>query len=400
MNTLPTLADIEAARARLASHLPVTPVTKALTISDELKRTVYLKWDNKLRTGAFKERGALNYLLCLDATTRARGVCAASAGNHALGLSYHASRLGVPCHIVMPANAPLVKVESCKKLGAFVTLKGSLVEAMEHAQELAKLNNLTYIPPFDHPYVVHGQGVAGLELMDQLDDFDSVIIPVGGGGYAAGISTAIKAKRPDVYILGVCSEWAAEFRRNPGAHNRPYSPMTIADGIAVKSIGKVTGPILDAHVDQIVSVSEASIADAIITLLEQEHVVVEGAGAAGFAALANGLLPPKYIKPVVMICGSNIDMNLLSRLIEQDMAERGRLLKVSIALPDRPGALHLISGIIADKGANVLQVFHDRFYARLPGHVDITVVMEVRDRAHASEIIAGLIAEGLPTTQL
>jgi threonine dehydratase len=400
MNTLPTLADIEAARARIAPHLPVTPVTKALTISDELKRTVHLKWDNKLRTGAFKERGALNYLLCLDSTTRARGVCTASAGNHALGLSYHASKLGVPCHIVMPASAPLVKVESCKKLGAFITLKGSLVEAMEYAQELAKLNNLTYIPPFDHPYVVHGQGVAGLELMDQLDDFDSVIIPVGGGGYAAGISTAIKAKRPDVYILGVCSEWAAEFRRNPAAHNRPYSPMTIADGIAVKSIGKVTGPILDAHVDQLVSVSEASIADAIITLLEQEHVVVEGAGAAGFAALAEGLLPPKYVKPVVMICGSNIDMNLLSRLIEQDMAERGRLLKVSIALPDRPGALHLISGIIADKGANVLQVFHDRFYARLPGHVDITVVMEVRDRAHASEIIAALIAEGLPTTQL
>jgi threonine dehydratase len=400
MDTLPTLADIEAARARIAPYLSVTPVTKALAISEELKRTVYLKWDNKLRTGAFKERGALNHLLCLDAATRSKGVCTASAGNHALGLSYHASKLGVPCHIVMPSSAPLVKVESCKKLGAFISLKGSLVEAMEYAQELAKLNGLTYIPPFDHPFVVHGQGVAGLELMEQLDDFDSVIIPVGGGGYAAGISTAIKAKRPDVFILGVCSEWATEFRRDPSLHSRPFSPMTIADGIAVKSIGKVTGPILDAHVDQLVSVSEAAIARAIISLLEQEHVVVEGAGAAGFAALAEGLLPPKYTKPVVMICGSNIDMNLLSRLIEQDMAERGRVLKVSIALPDRPGALRLISSIIADKGANVLQVFHDRFYARLPGHVDITVVMEVRDRTHALEIIAALIAEGLPTIQL
>jgi threonine dehydratase len=397
MDVLPALKDIEAARSRISSHLPITPVTKALTLSEEFKKTVYIKWDNKLRTGAFKERGALNYLLNLDAATLARGVCAASAGNHALGLSFHASRLGAPCHIVMPANAPLVKMERCKAFGAFITLQNSLSEALTYAQEMAAQNNLTYIPPFDHKYIIHGQGVAGLELLEQLDDFDSVIIPIGGGGYAAGVATAIKAKRPDVFILGVCSEWAMEMRRDPDAHKRGFVPTTIADGIAVKTIGKVTGPVLDAYVDQIVSVPESAIAKAIIMLLEHEHAVVEGAGAASVAALIQGHLPPKYTKPALFICGSNIDTNLLSRLIEHNMAETGRLLKIGVSLPDRPGMLHTVAGIIAAQGANVLQVLHDRFYARLPGHVDITVVMEVRDRAHGLEIVTELGRAGLPT---
>jgi threonine dehydratase len=400
MLNLPTLADIEAARARISSHLPVTPVTKALTLSEEFKKTIYIKWDNQLRTGAFKERGALNYLLNLDAATLSRGVCAASAGNHALGLSFHASRLGAPCHIVMPVNAPLVKMERCKKFGASITLAPTLTDALERAQEMAVKDNLTYVPPFDHKWVVHGQGVAGLELMDQLDDFDSVIIPVGGGGYAAGVATAIKAKRPDVFILGVCSEWAMQMRRDPDAHKRGYVPTTIADGIAVKTIGKVTEPILNAYVDQIVSVPESSIARAIIMLLECEHAVVEGAGAAGIAALLEGHLPPKYSKPAVFICGSNIDTNLLSRLIEHNMAETGRLLKVSTSLPDKPGMLNTVSGIIASQGANILQVLHDRFYARLPGYVDITLVMEVRDRAHGVSIVSELTKAGLPTQVL
>lgn len=400
MTYLPTLAEFEAAQARLAPHIPVTPVTKGLTLSEQFQRSVFLKWDNKLPTGAFKERGALNYLLSLDPATRARGVCTASAGNHALGLSFHARKLGVPCHLVMPANAPLVKVESCRKLGAHITLKGSLLESMEYAKQRAQQDGLTYIPPFDHPFVVQGQGVAGLELLGQLTDFDSVVVPIGGGGYAAGISAAIKAQRPEVYILGVCSEWSAEYRRDPSSHSRNFVPMTIADGIAVKTIGAVTGPILDTYVDAIVPVSERAIAKGIVTLLEHEHVVVEGAAAAVVAALNEGLLPARCVRPVLYISGSNIDTNLLSRLIEQDMAERGRLLRVSIALPDRPGALHLISGIIAAKGANILQVLHDRFYAQLPGHVDITVVMEVRDRAHASEIVSELESAGLPTQQI
>jgi threonine dehydratase len=397
MTALPTLRDIEDARARISSHLPVTPVTRALTLSEEFKKTLYIKWDNRLRTGSFKERGALNFLLNLDATTLARGVCAASAGNHALGLSFHASRLGAPCHIVMPANAPLVKMERCKSFGAFITQQSSLSEALTAAQEMAVQNNLTLVPPFDHRHIIHGQGVAGLELLEQLDDFDSVIIPVGGGGYAAGVATAIKSKRPDVFILGVCSEWAVEMRRNPDLHKGGFVPTTIADGIAVKTIGKVTGPVLDSYVDKLVSVSESAIAKAIIMLLEHEHTVVEGAGAASIAALIQGHLPSKYIKPALFVCGSNIDTNLLSRLIEHNMAETGRLLKIGVSLPDRPGMLHTVAGIIAARGANVLQVLHDRFYARLPGYVDITVVMEVRDRAHGLEIITELGRAGLPT---
>ena len=400
MSQLPKLSDIEAARTRLAPHLPVTPVTEALSLSEELKRTLYLKWDNKLRTGSFKERGALNFLLSLEAKVLARGVCTASAGNHALGLSFHAQRLGAPCFIVMPANAPIVKIQSCRSFGAQIVFKPSFQEALEYAQELAREQGYTYVPPFDHEWIVHGQGVAGLELLDQVPDFDSVVIPVGGGGYAAGVATAIKAKRPDVFILGVCSEWALEARHNPVAHHGKIVPMTIADGIAVKSIGKVTGPILDKRVDQILPASEWSIARAIIMLLEHEHVVVEGAGAAGLAGIISGHLPVQCKKTVVFVCGSNIDTNLLSRLIEHDMAEKGRLLRVTIALPDRPGMLHTISGIIAHEGANILQVTHDRSYAKLPGYVEITVLMEVRDRGHGEATIAALMKAGLPTVEV
>jgi threonine dehydratase len=400
MSSLPKLSDIEAARARIAPYLPVTPATQALSLSDEFKRTIYLKWDNKLRTGSFKERGALNFLLSLDAPTLARGVCTASAGNHALGLSFHAQRLSTPCHIVMPASAPLVKIQSCRAFGAEVTFKPTFAEALEYAQVLASERGLTYVPPFDHEWIVHGQGVAGLEALEQIPDFDSVIIPVGGGGYASGVATAIKAKRPDVFILGVCSEWAAEFRRNPASHQGPVVPMTIADGIAVKTIGKVTAPILDKRVDQIVPVSEWAIARAIILLLEHEHVVVEGAGAAGLAGLISGHLPEQCKKPLIFICGSNIDTNLLSRLIEHDMAEKGRLLRATITLPDRPGMLHTITGIIAGEGANILQVTHDRSYAKIPGYVEITVLMEVRDRDHADSVISSLTRAGLPTVEV
>jgi threonine dehydratase len=401
MTTLPTLTEIAAARERLAPHLPVTPVSHALSLSETLLKEIYIKWDNKLRTGSFKERGALNFLLSLDPAVRARGVCTASAGNHALGVSYHAQRLGIPCDIIVPHNAPLVKVERCKKYGARISYQASLAEAMEHAQTMAREQNLTYVPPFDHINIVHGHGVAALELMEQIPDFDSIIIPIGGGGYAAGIASTIKAKRPDVFVMGVISEWAERIRQNPELYKKAsFAPMTIADGIAVKQIGKVTGPILDQCVDKIVAASESSIAHAIIALLEQERAVVEGAGAAGVAALMDGHLPDRCKKPVVFVCGSNIDMNLLSRLIEQDMGERGRLLRVNISLPDKPGMLHQISGIIAAQGANVLQVLHDRFYARLPGYVDMTVVMEVRDRAHGKQVIQHLNDAGLPTQQV
>jgi threonine dehydratase len=400
MTTPPTISQAEAARERLSAHLPITPTSHALSISETLGKQITIKWDNKLRTGSFKERGALNFLLSLDPKVRARGVCTASAGNHALGVSYHSQRLGIPCEIVVPVNAPLVKIERCKKYGATITYQNSLSEAMVYAQDLAQKTDITYVPPFDHMDVIVGHTVAGLELMDQVEDFDSIVIPIGGGGYAAGVAAAIKAKRPEVFVLGVISEWAQKFRENPEAYKTGFAPMTIADGIAVKQIGKITGPILDACVDKIVAVPETAIAHSIIMLLEHERAVVEGAGAAALAGVIEGHLPDRCAKPAVFVCGSNIDMNLLSRLIEQDMGERGRLLKINISLPDRPGMLHQISGILASQGANVLQVAHDRFYARLPGYVDVTVMMEVRDRAHGVQVIKHLNDAGLPTQQL
>jgi threonine dehydratase len=397
MNKAPSLADIEAARARLAPFLPVTPLSEAVGLSEEFKRTIVCKWDNKFRTGSFKERGALHFLLSMSPADLAKGVCAASAGNHALALSFHAERLKAPCHLVMPISAPLVKVESCKRLGAFITQLPTFYECLEYAQSLAKKEGFAYVPPFDHELIVMAQGVAGLEVLDQCSDFDSIIIPVGGGGYAAGVATAIKAKRPDVYIVGVCSQWAMKMRSEGAPSKSTFIPMTIADGIAVKTLGVVTAPILDSKVDKLVAVSEESIARAIVMLLEQEHVVIEGAGAAGIAALVEGHLPEKYKKPVVFLCGSNIDANMLGRLIEHDMAERGRLLRIRVALPDKPGILYQITGAIAAHGANVLQVNHDRSYAKVPGHVDITIVMEVRGHDNAKLVVDELIQHGIPT---
>jgi threonine dehydratase len=397
MGTSPTLAEIEAAKERLAPHLPVTPVSHAVSISEILGKHITIKWDNKLRTGSFKERGALNFLLCLDPAIRERGVCTASAGNHALGVSYHCQRLGIPCEIIVPVNAPLVKIERCKKFGAKISYQNSLAEAMVYAQNLARETNITYVPPFNHEHIVQGHGVGALELLQQVSDFDSIVIPIGGGGYAAGVAATLKQKRPDIFVLGVMSEWAQRIRQNPDAYKPGFAPMTIADGIAVKQIGKVTGPIIDKYVDKIVAAPETSIAHAIMMLLEHERAVVEGAGAAALAGVMDGHLPDRCKRPVVFVCGSNIDMNLLSRLIEQDMGERGRLLRVNISAPDRPGMLHQISGIIAEQGANVLQVAHDRFYARLPGYVDMTFVMEVRDRAHGAQIVKFLNDAGLPT---
>ena len=397
MVTSPTLAEIEAAKERLSPHLPVTPVSHAVSISEALGKHITIKWDNKLRTGSFKERGALNFLLSLDPSLRERGVCTASAGNHALGVSYHCQRLGIPCEIVVPVNAPLVKIERCKKFGATISYQNSLSEAMVYAQNLARETNITYVPPFDHEHVVQGHGVGALELLQQVSDFDSIVIPIGGGGYAAGVAATIKQKRPDIFVLGVISEWAQRIRQNPDAYKPGFAPMTIADGIAVKQIGKVTGPIIEKYVDKIVAAPETSIAHAIMMLLEHERTVVEGAGAAALAGVIDGHLPDRCKRPVVLVCGSNIDMNLLSRLIEQDMGERGRLLRVNISAPDRPGMLHQISGVIAEQGANVLQVAHDRFYARLPGYVDMTFVMEVRDRAHGAQIVKFLNDAGLPT---
>lgn len=392
-----SIADIVAAQARIRSRLPASPLTHSPQFSELLGHDIFFKWDNKLKTGSFKERGALNVLCSLEESAKQRGVCAASLGNHALALSYHAASLKVPCVIVMPSSAPLVKVQRTRDTGAEVVLFGTTFdEAYQHAQKLAIERGLFFVPAFDHPLVIAGQGTAGLEILDQLEEFDSVVIPVGGGGLASGIASAIKARKPQVHIVGVRSQWVLEAKSIRQDSPQPLlPPTTIADGIAVKVPGKITAPLLDKVIDQMIVVSEAEIANAVLRMLEFERMVVEGAGAAGIAALIKKCLPSHCKRTVVEISGSNIDMNVLSRLIERDMGEKNRLLRIDVAVPDRPGSLHTITGILARTGANVLQVSHDRSFSHVPGNVDITFLLEVRDQEHKDSIIKNLTDLGI-----
>jgi len=382
-------ADLLDAQHRLKDVLPKTPLTHSLTVSTLAGRDVFFKWENKFLTGSFKERGAVNFLYSLNKSEREQGVCAASAGNHALALSHHAAILGLPCSIVMPINAPLVKVQACQNTGVEVIQHGnSFDEAYQHALALADKKNRIFVSAFDHKKIIAGQGTAGLEVLEQCPDLDSIIVPVGGGGIVSGIATAIKHQKPDVFVLGVQSEWIVEKRKDTsGFDPLSNSSMSLADGIAVKTIGKLTAPIIEARVDKLVTISEQAIAKSIIQFLEFERVVVEGAGAAGLGALLSNHLPENCNKTVVMVCGSNIDMNVLSRLIERDMGERGRLLRATVSVPDRPGSLHLVTGILSKGGANVLQVRHDRSFSDTPNKVDISILVEVRNPTHKEEIL-------------
>lgn len=389
--TAVTIEDVVAAHDRIRKVLPVTPLTHSTALSERAGIEVHLKWENKLKTGSFKERGAVNALSLLPEKQRARGVCAASLGNHALALSYHAARFKIPCVIVMPLNAPLVKVQATKNTGADVVLHGqSFNEAYEYALTLSLERSLRFISAFDDAAVIAGQGTCALELLEQSSDFDSIIVPVGGGGLISGIALALKSRRPDIHILGVRSDWVTKAHTDTTKPAPLLPAVSIADGIAVKRPGQLTGPIIKNYVDKVVSLSEPQIADSIIGFLELERVVVEGAGAVGFSALLGKNLPSTCKKAIVVVSGSNIDMNMLSRLIERDMGEKGRLLRLVVSVPDRPGSLHTVTGILARTGANVLQVMHDRSFSHIPGNVDITLLLEVKDSQHKAVIIKTL----------
>ncbi len=341
-------------------------------------------------------------LLSLEPEQRAQGVCAASAGNHALALSYHAQQLGIPCLIVMPKHAPLVKVQSTKNRGAEVLLDGdTFQESYAIAEKLSRERGRIFVPPFDHPLIIAGQGTAGLEIAQSGIDFDSVIVPCGGGGLLSGIATALKSLKPECFILGVQSEWAVQHRSPHYAKpTMVFADTSIADGIAVKTLGHYTEPIIERLVDSVVTVSENLIARSIISFLENERSVVEGAGAAGLAAILGDHLPERYQKPVIMVCGSNIDVNLLSRLIEWDMGERDRLVRINVSVPDRPGSLSAIAGVIAQLGGNVLEVNHDRSFSHIPGNVDIAFLIEVRSIDHKIELLGEMRAKGIVVAEV
>lgn len=374
--------------------LSPTPVTFSPALSELVGHDVFLKWENKLRTGSFKERGAVSFLASLSGVERKRGVYAASAGNHALALSHHASHMGIRCHLFMPRNAPLVKVKAAENTGAQVTLVGETFnEAYTVARESASADKAHFVSPFDDPLIIAGQASIGHELLDQVPGLDSVIVPVGGGGLVAGIALVLKHQSIKPYVLGVQSEWVHEMAKKKTVPR--ILPVSIADGIAVKTFGAYTKPLVHKLVDKLIALSETEIASAIIKFLEIEHTVVEGAAAVTLGALLKNALPRRCKRTVLIVSGSNIDVTLLSRLIEREMGVRERLLKVRLSVPDRPGSLNMLTSCIAKRTANILEVFHDRSFAKIPGNVAITVVLEVRDAAHRAVILDDLTSLGV-----
>jgi threonine dehydratase len=396
-----TLADIEAARVRIAGGVYYSPCVESVTLSQLTGARIWCKLDYLQRTGSFKERGARNALLQLSPAQRRRGVIAASAGNHAQGIAYHAKLLGIPTTVVMPVFAALIKVTNCRQFGADVVLHGAdLTEARAHAGEIAARDGLTFIHPFDNADVIAGQGTMGLEILEQTPGVEAIVVPVGGGGLIAGIGTAVKAKRPEVEIVGVEPERAACLTAAL-AQDTPTTielSHTLADGLAVGRLGDAPFPIVRRVVDRVVTVDEASIALAILRLIELEKSVVEGAGAAPLAAFLAGRLDALKGRQVVLaLCGGNIDTSALGRIIEVGLVADGRLCRFTVTISDRPGGLARLAEIIASTGASIKEIVHDRAFSGPDlSAVRVICVAETTGHAHVERLHGALQAAGLP----
>jgi len=392
------LSDIQAALARIRSDIRISPCTSSETFSGLTHNSIFLKLDNQQRTGAFKERGALNKLLTLTSEERAHGVIAASAGNHAQGVSYHAGRHGIRARIFMPLPTPLTKVSATRAYGAEVVLHGANYdEAYARAVEVGREDRLTLIHAFDDEAVIAGQGTLGLEILQQHPDIEAVVVPIGGGGLISGIACAVKETNPSVKVFGVQparipSMKAAVAEGKPVTLN---SAKTIADGIAVRRAGELTFPLVRKYVDDIVTVEEEEIANAILLLLEREKTLAEGAGAAALAAVLNRKLQLTGKRIAVLVCGGNIDVTLLARIIERGLVKDGRLVRLRIHLPDYPGALHRLTGILAEHRANIVETAYDRAYHGVNlGDTAIDITMETRGPDHIAELLSALVAGG------
>ena len=398
-----TLADVELAQARIAGRVRRTPLSESAALSRLSGVELHLKLENLQFTGSFKERGAASRLLLLTPAERALGVITASAGNHAQAVALHASRLGVVATVVMPEGTPLVKVQATESHGARVLLCGSgYDEAAERAAQLATETGAIYVHPFDDLDVIAGQGTIGLELLEQLADFDAVIVPVGGGGLIAGIATVLRERKPDVRIIGVESRTFPGMRRALESEVPTSLPptalpggKTIADGIAVRRVGQLTRKIVRASVDEIVLVDEEEIAEAILLLLERERTVAEGAGAVGLAALLHRDLGLAGRRVVVVISGGNIDVNLVSRVIQRGLVKSGRLCRLWITARDVAGTLHEITGAVARARANIVSIEHDRAFSGVElGHTRVELVIETNDLEHIGAVEAELTRAG------
>jgi threonine dehydratase len=395
-----TIDDIYAAQQRIAGSIYVSPCPESPALSELTGSRIFCKLDSLQRTGSFKERGARNALLLLPHEKRQQGVIAASAGNHALALACHGRNLGIPVTVVMPRFAPLIKVATCRRFGAKVVLYGeNFAEARTKADELAATEGLAYIHGFDDPAVIAGQGTIGLELLEQVKDLDAVIVPVGGGGLFAGVSLAIKTIRPGVLVIGVEAAVMPSFTQALAAGHvvacdaRP----TLADGLATTRLGDNAFAILKSRVDRALTVSEEWIALAILRLIEMEKSVVEGAAAAPLAALLSGQLPELRGKCVaLLLCGGNIDPLVLGRLIEVGLAADGRLSRFVATISDRPGGLAHLASLIAETGASIQQITHDRVFSG-PDVSSVRVVcdVETHDADHIERLLRALAVKGI-----
>jgi threonine dehydratase len=355
---------------------------------------IYLKLDNLQRTGAFKERGALNKILTLSEEEKRRGVIAASAGNHAQAVAYHATQRGIRAQIVMPLMTPLVKTSATREFGAEVILHGANYdEACDEALRRAREEGATFLHPFDDAAVINGQGTIGLELLQQVHGLEAVVVPVGGGGLIGGVACAMKESNPAIRVIGVQTERLPSMlrAREKGEPVTLPAEATIADGIAVRRAGELTLPLVQRFVDELVTVDEEEIANAILALLEKEKTLAEGAGAVALAALLQRKTSLQGQKTAVLVCGGNIDVSLLARIIERGLVKDGRRVRIRVHLTDRPGALHQLTAILADQRANIVETLHNRaYYGVNLGDTVIDITLETRGAAHIATITAAL----------
>ncbi|MCX8474908.1 MAG: threonine ammonia-lyase [Sphingomonas sp.] len=387
-----SIHDVRDAAQRIMGSVVRTPTLVSKTLSELTGATVYLKFENLQFTAAYKERGALNTLLQLDEAARAKGVIAASAGNHAQGLAYHATRLGIPSTIVMPLNTPTVKVTQTEGHGATVILHGETFDAAyAHSRELEAEKGFTFVHPFDDTRIIAGQGTAALEMLEDVPAIDTLVIPIGGGGLVSGCAVVAKSEGRAVEVVGVEAELYPSMYNRIHHTDMPCEGDTLAEGIAVKEPGGITSKMVEALVDDIVLVSERRLEEAVSLLLQIEKTVVEGAGAAGLAAL---LAEPERFRGKTVgtiLCGGNIDTRLLANVLLRDLARSGRLARLRIRLQDRPGALFNVARIFHEQGVNIIEVYHQRVFTTLPAKGLITdIECETRDRDHLDRLIVAL----------
>jgi threonine dehydratase len=391
-----TLMDVRAAAERIYGAVERTPSHWSRTLSKIAGCDVHLKFENLQFTASFKERGALNKLLSLSPAERKRGVAAMSAGNHAQGVAYHAGRLGIPATIVMPEGTPFNKVKHTKDFGARVILDGTtLNQCFERARDIARAEHLSFIHPYDDPIVIAGQGTVALELLADAPELDTLVVPIGGGGLISGIAVTAKALKPEIEIYGVEAQLYPSMYDALKGETLPCAGQTIAEGIAVKEPGAIARRIVAALVKDVLLVREEEIERAVANLLEIEKTVVEGAGAAAFAAVVANPDIFRGRKVGIVLSGGNIDMRLLSNVILRELSREGRILSVVVEIEDRPGLLARIATLVGEAGGNILEVSHNRMITDMPAKsADLGLVIEARDAAHAGEIRNCLEAAG------